>query len=294
VLVGLPAAWAADDAKPKPDEKKDAPKAKKPATPADEYRALVTEYSTAQQEFFKVYRTAKTNEERSNLVATKYPRPEKFAGRFIDFVDRYPDEPTAFDAVLWIVQNVRAFDPASRKVTERAIDILAKKYIEEEKLTGVVQSLAYSQSPSVEKLLRTAIEKSPHAAVQGHASFSLAQFLKNRVEAANYYKGADPKQLEQIKMSLGAELLEFYQNVDAEKVGKEVESLCETVVEKYGDLKGNRGSLGEAAGRELFEIRHLSIGKVAPEVEGEDIDGVAFKLSDYRGKVVVIDFWGDW
>jgi cytochrome oxidase Cu insertion factor (SCO1/SenC/PrrC family) len=38
----------------------------------------------------------------------------------------------------------------------------------------------------------------------------------------------------------------------------------------------------------------LAIGKVAPDIVGEDIDGKAFKLSDYRGKVVVIDFWGHW
>jgi peroxiredoxin len=33
---------------------------------------------------------------------------------------------------------------------------------------------------------------------------------------------------------------------------------------------------------------------VAPDIESEDLDGVKFKLSDYRGKVVVLDFWGDW
>ena len=38
----------------------------------------------------------------------------------------------------------------------------------------------------------------------------------------------------------------------------------------------------------------LAIGKVAPDIEGEDIEGVKFKLSDYRGKVVVLDFWGHW
>ena len=38
----------------------------------------------------------------------------------------------------------------------------------------------------------------------------------------------------------------------------------------------------------------FEIGNQAPEIAGEDIDGVAFKLSDYRGKVVVLDFWGDW
>jgi hypothetical protein len=44
----------------------------------------------------------------------------------------------------------------------------------------------------------------------------------------------------------------------------------------------------------LFLLEHLSIGKVAPEIEAEDLDGKKFKLSDYRGKVVVLDFWGNW
>jgi hypothetical protein len=42
------------------------------------------------------------------------------------------------------------------------------------------------------------------------------------------------------------------------------------------------------------EAESSVIGQAAPEIEGEDIDGVAFKLSDYRGKVVLIDFWGHW
>jgi peroxiredoxin len=45
------------------------------------------------------------------------------------------------------------------------------------------------------------------------------------------------------------------------------------------------------AGAELFAIRHLGVGKVAPDIEGEDQDGKRFKLSDYRGKVVLLDFW---
>ena len=49
----------------------------------------------------------------------------------------------------------------------------------------------------------------------------------------------------------------------------------------------------EAAGY-LFELENLQIGCAAPEIEGADLDGVEFKLSDYRGKVVVLDFWGDW
>ena len=43
-----------------------------------------------------------------------------------------------------------------------------------------------------------------------------------------------------------------------------------------------------------FERENLQIGMVAPDIEGVDTDGTKFKLSDYRGKVVVLDFWGFW
>ena len=36
------------------------------------------------------------------------------------------------------------------------------------------------------------------------------------------------------------------------------------------------------------------VGEQAPDIIGEDVDGKEFKLSDYRGKVVVLDFWGFW
>jgi thiol-disulfide isomerase/thioredoxin len=36
-----------------------------------------------------------------------------------------------------------------------------------------------------------------------------------------------------------------------------------------------------------------SVGCKAPEIEGEDLDGVPFKLSDSGGKVVLLEFWGD-
>lgn len=38
----------------------------------------------------------------------------------------------------------------------------------------------------------------------------------------------------------------------------------------------------------------LGVGGQAPDIVGVDLDGTDFKLSDYRGKVVFLDFWGDW
>jgi len=50
----------------------------------------------------------------------------------------------------------------------------------------------------------------------------------------------------------------------------------------------------EMAKSDLFEMEFLAVGKVAPDFEAIDGEGKKFKLSDYRGKLVMLDFWGFW
>jgi hypothetical protein len=38
----------------------------------------------------------------------------------------------------------------------------------------------------------------------------------------------------------------------------------------------------------------LAVGQPAPDLEGQDLAGVALNLGDYRGKVVVVVFSGHW
>ena len=71
-----------------------------------------------------------------------------------------------------------------------------------------------------------------------------------------------------------------------------LEAVFEQAALKYGDVKlPFGGTVGENANMELFAIRHLAVGKEAAEIEGPDQNGVRFKLSDYRGKVVLLYFW---
>ena len=37
-----------------------------------------------------------------------------------------------------------------------------------------------------------------------------------------------------------------------------------------------------------------SIGKQSPEINGEGLDGVPITLSQFKGKVVLVDFWATW
>lgn len=38
----------------------------------------------------------------------------------------------------------------------------------------------------------------------------------------------------------------------------------------------------------------VNVGEQAPEISGTDADGGELRLSDFRGKVVVLDFWAGW
>jgi hypothetical protein len=123
--------------------------------------------------------------------------------------------------------------------------------------------LASTDSPKVGKLLREMLEKLPQKDLKGQVSLAIGNSLRTQSEKA-YAK--DRKK--------------------SARLSKEAEKMLVKAGKDYG--------MGKAADDALFMLRKLSVGKVAPEIKGEDIDGKEFKLSDYRGKVVVLDFWGNW
>lgn len=51
------------------------------------------------------------------------------------------------------------------------------------------------------------------------------------------------------------------------------------------------GSLAEEQSRSIYELEKKPI---APDFVLQDVDGKTHKLSDYRGKVVMINFWASW
>src|SRR5262245_23876645 len=79
-----------------------------------------------------------------------------------------------------------------------------------------------------------------------------------------------------------------------EKKRKESEKLFEEAADNYAHVKtAFDGTVGRKARSELVDLRSLSVGKAAPEIQGTDQDGKPFKLSDYKGKVVLLDFWSE-
>ena len=44
----------------------------------------------------------------------------------------------------------------------------------------------------------------------------------------------------------------------------------------------------------LAIVKHMAVGGVAPDFETKTLDGKPLKLSDFKGKHVLLDFWATW
>src|SRR5262249_33170242 len=167
-------------------------------------------------------------------------------------------------------------DPAKIEAeSEQLSRQFADKYLGQmkpERLKAACQRLSYASDKGSEGILRAILEKSADRDVQGPACLYLAQLLRRRADSQN---GSDA--------------------AEAAKVRQESEALLDQAKDKYADVKLEfYGTVGKKVESELFELHHLSVGQVAPDIEGEDQDAKKFKLSDYRGKVVMLDFWSQY
>jgi thiol-disulfide isomerase/thioredoxin len=74
--------------------------------------------------------------------------------------------------------------------------------------------------------------------------------------------------------------------------------LLEQVARDFADVpiadRRNARTLGELAKGHLHEIRHLAVGKPAPDLTSSDLDGKPVRLADLKGRVVVLDVWATW
>ena len=79
---------------------------------------------------------------------------------------------------------------------------------------------------------------------------------------------------------------------------KAAEPLLESLVrDRYLEgvyASGKTLSISAWADGKLREIRLLKVGKIIPEVSAETLEGKKQTISDFRGRVVVVDVWTTW
>jgi hypothetical protein len=261
-----------------------------PPSPQEEFRTLVKEYADAMKEYRRAIDAAKTTDERKRIDREKYPLPEKYLARCTAIAKKNPKDPAAVDALVWVVAH--SFSSAEKA---KAVSRLAKDHSQDARLGAIAGNLGGIPGPSSEKILLAILEKNPDHVARGRACFGLARFFRQKAALARTVQNATALQETELAADFGLDVVKDLKKSDPAQFEKLAEQYCEQTLTNFSDVNHyDNKTLGDAAKGTLFELRYLSVGKVAPEIAGEDVDGAKFKLSDYRGKVVLLDFWGNW
>jgi hypothetical protein len=262
-----------------------------PPSPAEQYQALRKEFDRASSSGVPL-----TDAERLQFVGRVYRHRNALAQKFLELAEKHPNDPIALDALLQAVWQVNTTPWPVELVGEdtaraKAFELIQRDHLRSDKLGPLCQRVSYGFCQEYESFLRAVRAKNPHRNVQAMACLSLGHFLNNRLQRLELCQ-EQPELAKEFAGLYGKAYLAELQRQDRGTARQEIEVIFEQAAEKYRDVKLPGGdTVAERAQAELYGIRNLSVGKEAPDIEGEDQDGKRFKLSDYRGKVVLLDFW---
>ncbi len=192
------------------------------------------------------------------------------------------DDPLPMEELKWL------FTKTKGEARELVLQTIIENHIDSDELSGFIGKAARAPmpDPAVEKFFRFLIENSPSEEVQGTAMMGVVAMITKLGQL-------NESRTKRYTESLGEPFAELCEKWSGEEGETEVTRLLEECVENFSEVESGRSTIGSLAQSILNEAR-LKVGAVAPDIEGEDLDGESFKLSDYRGKVVMLDFWGDW
>jgi hypothetical protein len=201
----------------------------------------------------------------------KGDRWEEFIRRGFDFAAEHRGTPVGMNALMFVTQLGR-YTPeppaAVDKAWTEAMDLLIENYMNSDQAELLVMSLGQQGG-------RFAM------------AFEYLDWIADEAQSDAVRGGALLGQVRQYSM------LAEEGELDDEQHAKAM-AICDRIESEFAEVETIMGMLGAMVEPLRFEMTHLVVGKPVPDIEGEDLDGVTFKLSDYRGKVVMLDFWGDW
>lgn len=260
-----------------------------PATPGmAAFTEVNTEWRKVDNAFMAKYRTAKTPEERQEIAKTR-PLAADWMKRYWSVVEEHAKDPGALRALYWIYTHGRGTADATK-----ALEAITKDHALAADIADFLGAIAMDFTTPSRALIEMIGEKHTDAAVRAKAIWYGANQQMNIAALVNDIEAADEKEIESLNRAYGAETVAKYKKAGQKKFEEWAIRDLERIKREFADVPMGKSKLGAMADDKLFLLKNLAIGCEAPEITGEDVEGVAFKLSDYRGKVVVLDFWGFW
>ncbi|HEV3136467.1 MAG TPA: TlpA disulfide reductase family protein [Pirellulales bacterium] len=284
-------------------------------SPTERFQAVVAEWEAARTKYFTAVENAKSELETADARKLS-PDRLGYSQRVLSIAESKVDDATSRDALLWIINHpgvLQEYHGALADLEQRAVQILLDRHADDPKVARLALNLNNFLSPARDALLEGLVDKARDREPQAVARVALARYLMRRADVAQAQQALTPAQRAAREQRAArdkndaahAAYSRSMASYDVAKTRRKTEGLLEEVIAKYGDVPlysesaqrtapRLRKTLGQFAEGLLDEIRNLAIGKPSPEIDGVGLDGQPLKLSDYRGKVVVLVFWGSW
>jgi hypothetical protein len=231
----------------------------------EEYDRLLQSFEEAQQKWAAQTRDLKKGR-------TRPPDPARaFIPRFRDYAKQHAGKPEALPALAWLIDAARADAPNKEPepVATWAVEALRRDHAASPALGEIMPDLRNAvDSVNREHLVpfyELVLKKNPDREVKAAAMFNLAYTL---------WMGGP-----------GAPTGGNQRAADKQRA----RDLFRTVTKDYPESE-----LAEEAKDFLKQLEQLEIGLRAPEVAGTDANGRSVRLSQFKGRVVVLLFWGYW
>jgi peroxiredoxin len=226
------------------------------------FEALDAEFERRTAAFDQAEENARTENQKLKARQLK-PSLQEYSKKALALAREKPGDDVALDALIWVVDHYDADETPAELAA--SLELIEKHQLASAGIREGILSLAFCDSAKAGRLLELLIEKGNNRNIRGLACFCLANGRHDR------YDGRNPADLAAIAR------------------------LFEKVRSDFADVIDDaERPLGKLAESHLYEINHLEPGHVAPEIEGTDPSGRRLKLTDFRGKVVLLVFWGSW
>lgn len=241
----------------KEEPKKAEVKKEEPKDRAGKYKAVLADFKKEADEFDKAMRKAKSRADQEQAYKLQ-PDPEKYSKLVLSLVTENPKDDLACEMLVFLLLDLGQESPA-------AVKLLSDNHAANPKVLPFLQSLSGGMPDALRPFVKKVIVDNPSKEAKGLATFALA---------SNDFNEYDEKK--------------------SESARKAAELGFEDAVKNYGTVSMGRETIASMSKGYLTELRDLVVGKVAPDVASKDLSGKDVKLSDYRGKVVVLDIWATW
>jgi peroxiredoxin/tetratricopeptide (TPR) repeat protein len=243
----------------------------RPVTPAELLASLRQEFDGYLARYDQLRSSAVTLAERRRAQRSRPDFPA-VGDKVLKLAAESKDSAAAMDALTWVLETGAGLQrptPAEEKLIDRGLAML-DGYLFKPEFANACRVLGANPSPGGDKLLAKAAGSHADRDVRGLAAFALGLSFAAQAE------GAKPGSALQGRLS------------------RQAEDQFEKVVKGFGPVFYLNSTLGAEAKRKLYEVRSLSIGRLAREIEGETLDGKRMTLSGQKGKVTLVFFWANW